>query len=365
MKSFGSTTNSSYNINKSAHFVGKSRQKIKYNNKKENNTKSLQYMSSNKNNNNSSTNYSIGVSINLKANSSIKSNGIINCWNPEKISYFHVNEKKNDNNNLNNKKKTNQNQKTCMWKKNHLFTVFNNLNILNINQDRDKSNYNIKKTKTSKSSGKTKYKNQNKKNNFIIYKKNFKVNPNNMINYSIDKLKGAKTKNISRANALLYSSNSIFNSMNYNNKDNHECLYAKSLGLSFGSNENNISENNVTNVVFNSISNFNKSNSNINNGINYYSKNSSPYKFNKSSYYYNKNDNKELKNKKINQLIDLINNKKNSNNSHELYYLNKNNNISNFKNKFINCFNSTSYIERGKSTKRKKICTKSNYSKES
>ena len=47
MKSFGSTTNSSYNINKSANLVGKSRQKLKYATKKDNNinTKSLQYIS--------------------------------------------------------------------------------------------------------------------------------------------------------------------------------------------------------------------------------------------------------------------------------------------------------------------------------
>ena len=81
MKSFGSTTNSSYNINKSANLVGKSRQRLKYATKKDNNinTKSLQYISNL--NNNSSANYSIGVSINLKANSSIKSNNIINCFN--------------------------------------------------------------------------------------------------------------------------------------------------------------------------------------------------------------------------------------------------------------------------------------------
>ena len=349
MKSFGSTANSSYNINKSANFVGKSRQKLKYNIKKENNnnTKSLQYISSSKNN--SSTNYSIGVSINLKANSSIKSNGIIHCWNPDKISYFHINEKK-DNNNLNNKKKTNQN----MNKNKQLVNIFNNLNFLNLNlnHSRAKSNYNIKKAKTSKSLGKKKYKNQNKKNNYSIYKKN----NNGVFNFSIDKEKGNKI--ITRTNNLLYSSNSIFN--NINNRDG---LYTKSLGLSFGSNDNNISENNMTNVVFNSISNFNKSNSNLNNSINNnnYSKNSSPHKFNKTSYYYNKN-NREAKNK-INNLIALINNKTTNNNSHELYYFNKNNNISNFKNKFINCFNSTSYLERPKPKKPKNIYTnKSNYS---
>ena len=101
MKSFGSTTNSSYNINKSANLLGKSRQKIKYNIKKDNNinTKSLQYISNL--NNNSSANFSIGVSINLKANSSIKSNHIINCFNPDKISHF----KLNDNKSMNKSKK--------------------------------------------------------------------------------------------------------------------------------------------------------------------------------------------------------------------------------------------------------------------
>ena len=77
LKSFVSTTNSSYNINKSANFVGKTIQKIKT---KKDSSKSLHYISNAKNNNNnSSTNYSIGVSINLKSNSSVKSNGIINC----------------------------------------------------------------------------------------------------------------------------------------------------------------------------------------------------------------------------------------------------------------------------------------------
>ena len=44
------------------------------------NIKSLQYMSNSKNSN-ASTNYSIGISINLKSNSSIKSNGFLQCLN--------------------------------------------------------------------------------------------------------------------------------------------------------------------------------------------------------------------------------------------------------------------------------------------
>ena len=350
MKSFGSTTNSSYNINKSANFVGKSRQKINYNMKKDNNinTKSLHYISNLKNNNNSSTNFSIGVSINLKANSSIKSNGIINCLNPENISNFKINENKNNKHTdkFNNKKRANK----SLSKKNNILNNFNSINLLDINHDRAKSHYYNKKT--SKSIEKTKYKNQNKKNNYNIYKKNTS-NKQNIFNFSTDKQKGNKV--ISRTNDLLYSSNSIFNKMN------KEGLYNKSLGLSFGSNDNYMNENN-TNVVFNSISNLNKSNTNLNNSGNINNNNNSPNKINKT-YYYNKNK-KDLYNK-INELISLITNK-NNNKTHQIFYYNKNNNnkIINFKNKSINCFNPTSsYLDSHKYNKQKKPnFNKSNYS---
>ena len=346
MKSFGSTTNSSYNINKSANFVGKSRQKINYNMKKNNNinTKSLHYISNLKNTNNSSTNFSIGVSINLKANSSIKSNGIINCLNPEKISNFKINENKNIKNNTttkyNNRKKVNK----SLSKKNNLFNNFNNINKFDINLDRAKSHYNNKKI--SKSIDKTKYKNQNKKNNYNIYKKN-NSNQQNIYNFSKDKQKGNRV--ISRTNDLLYSSNSIFN------KINKDGLYNKSLGLSFGSNDYNLNENN-TNIVFNSISNLNKSNTNLNISDHTNNINNSPNKVNKTYYlrYYNKNK-KDIYNK-INDLISLITNK-NSNNTHQIFYYKKNNNnkIINFKNKSINCFNPTSsYINNHKCNKQKK-----------
>jgi hypothetical protein len=97
-------------------------------------------MPSNKNNNNSSMNYSIGVSINLKSNSSVKSNGIINCWNPNKISQFRIDN--NDNkidNKFKNKKKTNNN----LSKNNKIFNIFNNINIINLTHSRAKSNYNL------------------------------------------------------------------------------------------------------------------------------------------------------------------------------------------------------------------------------
>ena len=343
LKSFGSTTNSSYNINKSANFLGKSRQKINFNKKEKNNTKSLHYMSSNKNNNNSSMNYSIGVSINLKSNCSVKSNGIINCWNPNKISQFSIDNSDNKIiNKYNNKKKTNN----SLNKKNKIFNIFNNINIINLTHSRAKSNYNLNSKlekdmkKTSKS--KNKYKNKNKKNNYSIYKKsstNKKIS-----NFSSGKQKTSKV--ISRTNDLLYSSSSIFNN---NHKDS---LYTKSIGLSFGSNDNNLSENN-TNVVFNSISNINKSNSNINSS--YY--NYSPSKFNKT-YYYNKN-NKELQNK-INDLISSINSK--PHNKNEIYYFNKNSS-SNNKNKSINCFNSISYMDKLRHKKNNNLYSnKSNYS---
>ncbi len=349
MKSFGSTTNSSYNINKSANLLGKSRQKIKYNIKKDNNinTKSLQYISNL--NNNSSANFSIGVSINLKANSSIKSNHIINCFNPDKISHF----KLNDNKSMN-KSKKNVNKK--LIKKNNLFNIFNDINIVNIKKhDRAKSNYNIKST--SKSLNKSKIKNKNKKNNYSIYKKN-NTNKQNIFDFSTNKQREFGTKIISRTNDLLYSSNSLLN------KINRDGLYAKSLGLSFGSNENNISDN-ATNVVFNSISNLNKSNSNLNNSNNSNNNNNSPNKF-KKTFYYNKNEN-ELSNK-INNLISLINNKGNNNNICQKFYLNKNNinnnySINNFKNKSINCFNSTSYLDKFRTKRNKNIYfNKSNYS---
>jgi len=344
-KSFGSTTNSSYNINKSANFLGKSRQK-NYIHKKEShiniNTKSLQYISNSHNNNynNSSTNYSIGVSINLKSNSSIKSNGIINCWNPDKVSVFQVKENKS----INHKKKEKKNNMNDKNKKNKSFNIFNNINILNLNlnHERAKSNYNLnykkekKLPKTSNSENKlNKYNNQNKKNNFSIYKKN----NNNQQNIFFSTAKQKQNKVISKTNELLYSSNSIFNNIN-----NNDGLYVKPLGLSFCSNENNISENNV-NIVFNSISNINKSNSNINNSNNNYS----PNKSNKT-FYYNRH-NKDLK-FKINNLMSMIHNKRN-NNIKELYYMNKNKNLSNLKNRYVNCFNSTSYIDNVKHKKNK------------
>ena len=337
MKSFGSTTNSSYYVNKSANLVGRSRQKIKYKNKKDNNiiTKSLQYISNL--NNNSSSNYSVGVSINLKDNSSIKSNSIINCFNPGKISHF----KFNDNKSLNKSKKK-ENKKA---KKNNIFNIFNDINLLDLNHERAKSNYNLKKASKSTDNSNNIYKNKNKKNNFNIYKNN-NINQQNIFNISKNKKRELENnynnKVISKANGLLYSPNTIFN------KYTKEGLYAKFLGLSFGSNEYNISENN-TNVIFNSLSNLNKSKSNISNRIN----NNSPYKY-KKSYYYNKN--KKEVNNKINDLISLITNKRNSN-ACQKFYMNKNchSYINDIKNKSINCFNSTSYLDIYKTKKNKNI----------
>ena len=48
----------------------------------------------------------------------------------------------------------------------------------------------------------------------------------------------------------------------------------------------------------------------------------------------------------------MINNKRN-NNIKELYYMNKNKNLSNLKNRYVNCFNSTSYIDNVKYKKNK------------
>ena len=350
IKSFGSTTNSSYNINKSANLMGKSRQKIKYCHKNSNNinTKSLQYISNLNNNSSSKSNYSIGVSINLKENSSIKTNSIINCFNPGKISHF----KFNDNKSLNKSKKR-ANKK--IQKKNNLYNIFNDINLSNLNHERAKSNYNLTKTPKNINKSNNVYKNKNKKNNFSIYK-NINTNQPNAFNFSIKKQKGLDNNNnnkvISRTNGLLYSSNLIFN------KNAKEGLYAKSLGLSFGSNENNANENNA-NVVFNSLSNLNKSNSNLVNSNN----NNSPYKC-KKSYYYNKN--KKEVNNKINNLMSLIINKGN-NNICQKFYLNKNSNrnshVNGAKNKSINCFNSTSYLDNYKTKMNKNIYfNKSNYS---
>ena len=316
----------------------------------------MQYTSGSKNNNNLSSNFSICVSINLKANSSIKSNGIINCLNQNKTSFFHINENKNINNNsniTNDKKKIRQN----IVNKKNLFNIFNNININldNLKHDRTKSNYKNRKTSRSTGKGKEKIKNQNNKNSISIHKKNINIKKYNF-NISTDKKKGAKIK--SRTNDLLYSTNSIFN------KVHNDGLYTKSsLGLSFGNSVNILSDNNAT-VVFNSVSNLNKSNSNINNSSSYnyyinYNYDYSPYKFNKSCYF-NK-DKKELNNK-VNGLISLNNNKGNNKND-KIFFLNKNNAITNFKNKSINCFNSTSYLDKYKSKKQKNIFTnKSNYS---
>ena len=283
LKNLSSSTYNN-NINKSANFVGKSRKKINYkiNNEQKNiSTKSLQYISST--NNDSSTNYSIGISINLKSNSSIKSNGIINCFNQKKISNFIIDKNKSHNNlnylNKNNPKKTIQNRVK-------INKLFNNIDILDLNSLRAKSNYN--KQKTSRIISKRKNQNQNAKNNFNIYKNN------KIFNFTVDKERLDKL--ISRKNNLFYSSNCIFN--NINKKNENDDIYVKSLGLSFGSNDNNISENN-TNVILNSISNLNQSKSNLINSKSNYS----PNKFNQT-YYFIKSG-KSIKDK-TNNLISLI-----------------------------------------------------------
>ena len=339
LKSLGSTTNSSNNFNKSANFIGKTKQKIKA---KKDNTKSLHYISNTKNNNNnSSTNYSIGVSINLKSNSSLKSNGLIDCRNPDKISQFNINEKKIKKNaiNYNNNDKKKKNNSLNKNKNNKILNIFNNINIINLNQNRAKSNYNynskIKKEIQNSSKSKNKFKNKTKKSsNYSKCKKN---NKKKDFNFSTGKQKTKTNKIISRTSNLLFSSNSIFNN------NNNDGLYGKSIGHSFGSNENNISESNTTKVFINSFSNINKSNSNINSSNNNYYNNYSPsIKYNKT-YYYNKNR-KEINNK-INDLISMINNK--GNNTNEFRCLNKTNS-SNFKNKSLKIYNSTTYLDKSK-----------------
>ena len=341
LKNSGTNANTIYSINKSANFVGKSRQKSNIK-KKDNhkNTKSLQYISYS-NNNNSSTNYSIGVSINLKANTSVKSNGIINCLNPEQVSLFQVNENKNI---IKNNKKIRKNKNDNS--SNNLYNIFNNIDILSLNMhERAKSNYNLnyKKEKIIPKKPNTNSENKYKSKHCSVYKKDFK----NRQNLFFTTVKQKKNKVISRRkNDLYYSSNSIFSNLNNNNI---ERLYVKSLGLSFGSNENNTSDHNM-NIVFNSISNINKSNSNLSNNLSNTNSNYSPYKFNKSHYH---NRNKQNMNNKMNNLMSMVNNKKkNKNISHEFYYTGNNNNCTNLKNKCINCFNWTSYID---NFKRKKV----------
>ena len=357
LKNFNSIVNNNSNINKSVNILGKSKKKINYSiqninkknkSKNKSNIKSLQYMSNSKKSNDS-TNYSIGISINLKSNSSIKSNGFLQYLKYENSlgnAYRIFNENKSINGiKFNERKKSSKN----LIKKNKLFNLFNNLNLVNFKEkhNRAKSNYkynNQKKEKKIPRSSKSisLYKNQNRKNNYNIYKKN-KMCKQKLFNFSSDRQKKVI---IPRSNGPLFSSNS--KQMN-NNLDN---FYSNSLGLSIGSNDNNYSET-YSHIQFNSISNLNKSNSNINNSkINSNSKNNSknlfsPNKFNKT-FYNNNNHNKEIK-KKLNDLLLLVNHCKNKN-----YDNNYKNNINDFKNKSINLINSKSYIKKQgyKSTKR-------------
>ena len=356
LKSFSSMTSNNYNINQSANILGKSKKKINYNiqnmNKKSKsksknniNMKSLQYMSNSKNSN-ASTNYSIGISINLKSNSSVKSNGFLKCYNYENslgngIRIFNDNKSINGIK-LNERKKSSKN----LTKKNKLFNLFNNLNLVNFKQkhQRAKSNYKMNNQKNEKKIPKSTksinvYKNKNRKNNYNIYKSN-KMSKQKIFNFSSDRQNKVI---IPRASLLLSNSKRI------NINDN---LYSNSMGLSIGSNDNNISDIN-THIQFNSTSNLNISNSNINNSkINSNSKNNSktlfsPNKFNKT--FYNNNINNKEKNRKLNDLIFLVNNHRNKN-----YDINHKNNMSDFKNKSINLINSKSYLKKQgyKSSKR-------------
>ena len=362
LKNFNSIANSNSNINKSVNILAKSKKKINYSiqninkkNKSKNKTniKSLQYMSNSKNSN-ASTNYSIGISINLKSNSSINSNGFLQYLKYENSSgnaYRIFNDNKSINGiKFNERKKSSKN----LIKKNKLFNLFNNLNMVNFKQkhNRAKSYYkypnnnNQKKEKKIPRSSKSisLYKNQNRKNNYNIniYKKN-KMSKQKLFNYSSDRQKKVI---IPRSNGHLFSSNS--KQIN-NNIDN---FYPNSLGLSIGSNDNNYSET-YSHIQFNSISNLNKSNSNINNSkINSNSKNNSkhlfsPNKFNKT-FYNNNIPNKEIK-KKLNDLLFMVNYNKNKN-----YDNNYKNNVNDFKNKSINLINSKSYLKKQgyKSSKR-------------
>ena len=350
LKSCSSMTSSYGNINKSANILGKNKQKINYSlynmnkkSKSKNNIKSLQYMSSSKNSN-ASTNYSIGISINLKSNSSVKSNGFLKCYNNEHslgngIRIFNDNKSINGNK-LNERKQSSKNLK----KQNKLFNLFNNLNLVNFKQkhQRSKSNYKIsnqkKENKIPKSSKSINvYKNKNNKNNYNIYKTN-KMSKQNLFNFSSDRQNKVI---IPRSMGPFFSSNS----KSIKNIDN---LYSNSIGLSIGSNDNNTSEN-YTHVQFNSISNLNKSNSNIHSNSKNISKHLfSPNKFNKTFYNNNINSNKEIK-KKLNDLIFMINNNRNKN-----YDRKQKNKMNDFKNKSINLISSKSYLKKHdyKSSKR-------------
>ena len=358
LRSFNNLTNSNFHVNKSANILGKSKKKINYSiqninkkskskskNKNNVNIKSLQYMSNSKNSN-ASTNYSIGISINLKSNSSIKSNGFLQCLNYENsfgngLKIFDENKSINCLK-INETKKSNQNS----IKKNKLFNLFNNLNLVNFKQkyQRAKSNYKINIPKNEKKIPKSSksinvYKNKNKKNGYNLYEKN-RMNKQKDFNFSSERQNKVI---IPRGTGHLISSNTKPNNINDN-------LYSNSLGLSIGSNDNNFNENN-THIQFNSISNINKSSSNMNNS-NLHSNNKnnnknlfSPNKFNKT-YYNNKGTNKEIK-RKLNDLIFMVNINKNKN-------YDAKNNMSNFKNKSINFINSKPHLKKQsyKSSKR-------------
>ena len=349
LKSFSSITNSNCNINKSVNILGKSKKKINYsiqnlNNKSKSKTKniikSLQYMSNSKNSN-ASTNYSIGISINLKSNSSLKTNGFLNCLNYENslgnsIRIFNDNKSINGIK-LNERKKSSKN----LVKKNKLFNLFNNLNLVNFKQKypRAKSNYKFTHQKNENKIPKSSksisvYKNKNRKNNYNIYKKN-KMNKQNIFNFSSDRQNKVI---IPRSTGPLLSSDS----KQLNNIDN---IYTNSMGLSIGSNDINNSET-YNHIQFNSISNLNKSNSSYINKSKIFSntKNNSkhlfsPNKFNKT-FYNNNSNNKEIK-KKLNDLIFLVNNNRNKN-----FESNYKNNMNDFKNKSINLINSKSYLKK-------------------
>ena len=307
MKNIGnSTTNLSYNTNKSVNFLGKSFKKFY---KKEvdkrniNSTKSLKFIKND--NSNTSTNYSISVNMNLKTNSLIKSNGLIHCIN---------NHQKTAGINFDKPEITKDNIKMnkSMMKKDGGINMFNSINLLNLAKKRAKSSY--KKTCIK---NKDKYKNKNKKNDYSINKSNKKI--------------------ILRKNDLYYSSNSLVNIYNTNHNVNKN--FGKSFGISFGSKDYNMSDS-TTNMIFNSLSNINNSNY-------------SPYRANKTYYYNNNNNSQELKSR-INNLLSLVQVKGSISNKNCHYDFNGSN-LNLFKNKSINCFNSTSYIGKSKNKISKNI----------
>ena len=319
IKSFNSssTIDNSYNNNKNSMIGSRSKYKI-YENKYKNKIKNIKYNSTHKKidyNNKSSkntTNYSIGVSIPCKLNTSFKSNNFIKYNYANTGNYF---KKKNNiiyDYKLKNKPNRNNNHKNSIngssYYQNKSFTYKNkpynsksnnnkkkknklykncNISYLNYNKSNFYNNYNKKdNNKNCKSQNKNTNKNYYIDYNFVDSKENKSLLYNNSNKNCL------KENNNPSKSGYYFTSNKLLKNNNNNNNSNNNKKIHHNKSLIFQNNTNNGNSNNQGKIIF-----VNQNNSGIFN-------NNNPEKKIIKQYYHinNKNSNKTdyfFKKKKI------------------------------------------------------------------